>query len=162
MFAKPLLKTKEQQPLSMPSLIELLKTVLEKGVSVRFQVRGFSMSPFIKDNDIVTLTPLRNQTPGLGDVVAFVLPETNRLLVHRVIGKKNGTYLFKGDNTLQADGSIAATHLLGRVQRVERDGIRIYLGLGLERIFIALLNRKGFLPRLLVPLRKVIRSVIKK
>ena len=162
MVSKPLLKTKEQQPLSMPSLIELLRAVLGKGESVRFQVRGFSMSPFIKDNDIVTLTPLRNQTPGLGDVVAFVLPETNRLLVHRMIEKRNGTYRFQGDNSLQPDGMIAGTHLLGRVKRVERDGRKIYLGLGPERILIALLNRNGFLKPLLIPLWKVVRSVVKK
>ena len=162
MIDKPLLKTNEQQPLSMPGLVELLRAVLGNGVSVRFRARGFSMSPFIKDNDIVTLTPLRNQKPGLGDVLAFVPPETNHLLIHRVIEKSNGTYRFKGDNTLEADGSISGTHLLGRVKRVERDGRKIYLGLGPERILIALLNRNGFLSPLLVPLRKVIRSIVKK
>jgi len=44
--------------LSGPSLVELLRSVLDKGVPFRFQAKGFCMTPFIKDGDVITVFPL--------------------------------------------------------------------------------------------------------
>ena len=64
-------------PLSGRALVDLLSAVLNKGVPVRFQAKGFSMSPFIKNNDVVTISPWQGTRPGLGDIIAFVHPETH-------------------------------------------------------------------------------------
>lgn len=148
--------------LAGPALAQLLRTVLGKGASARFQVRGFSMSPLIKSEDVVTLSPLKNASPNIGDVIAFVLPEAETLRVHRVVGKKGDRYVTKGDNSSEADESVAAQNILGFVTRVERNGKDVFLGLGPERFLIALLVGRGLLLPLLVPVVKLIRIFVKR
>ena len=126
-------------------LVKILRDVLSKGVPFRFQTPGFSMSPFIKDGDIVTVTSLPDGSPGIGDVVAFIRPGAERLVVHRVVGKKNGSFMIKGDNTADTDGLIPGTNILGCVKKVERRGKKVFLGLGPERFLIAFLARRNFL-----------------
>jgi len=134
--------------LSGHTLAELLQAVMNRGARFRFQTRGFSMSPFVKNNDIVTIVPLHTSSPRLGEVVAIIHPETGRLIVHRIIGKKGEDYLIKGDNTPDADGLIAASNILGRVKKVERNNRNVFLGLGPERLLISFLTRWRFLPLL--------------
>jgi signal peptidase len=142
-------------------LPELVKEVLSKGVECRFQAKGHSMSPFIKDGDIVTISPLTSSSPGLGDVVALNHPENEKLIIHRVVKKRNNDYYVKGDNALEADGLVQAKNILGYVNKVERDGKNVRLGLGPERFLIAFLTRKGLLFPLVSPLWRIIRPFIK-
>ena len=148
--------------LSGPALLELLEAVLTKGASFRFQAKGFSMSPFIKDGDIVTISPVSGNMPGLGDVVAFTHPNNRRLVVHRVIGKEKDFWIIGGDNTPEADGHIPGKNVLGCVTQVEREGRRVYLGLGPERYPIALLAHKKLLIPLLLLLRRLIHPFRKR
>ena len=131
--------------LSMEALIELLKAVTEKGKPLRVQARGFSMYPFIKNNDYITISPLTSCHPRLGDVVAFIQPKTRKLIVHRVIESKGDHYLIKGDNTSTPDGLIPKVNIMGYVTGVDKDGKLVRFGSGFERIFIALLSRKNLL-----------------
>lgn len=108
--------------LSAPAIIELIEAVHEKGASFRFQARGHSMTPVIRDGDVITLTPLGSKMPGRGDVLAFRHSERPRLLVHRVIRKKENLFFIKGDNCSESDGWIPAKNLLGLATRVERLG----------------------------------------
>ena len=62
-------------PLSGQALLDLMRAVLAKGVPFRFCARGWSMAPFIRDGDVITVSPLRQSLPGVGEVVAFVRPE---------------------------------------------------------------------------------------
>ena len=112
--------------LSAPVIMELIEAVHEKGASFRFQARGYSMTPAIRDGDIITLSPLGSKIPGRGDVLAFRHPERPRLLVHRVLRKKENRFFSKGDNCSEADGWIPAENLLGLVTRVERQGKMLF------------------------------------
>jgi hypothetical protein len=49
---------------------------------------------------------------------------------------------------------------LGRIRKMERDGKAKALGLGPERILIALLSRKGFLRSWVFPIWRRVRPVI--
>jgi signal peptidase I len=167
------LKTKRTKPefsiikgselsLSGPALVQLLRAVLDKGAPARFRARGFSMSPFIRNEDVVTLSPLQDASPGRGDVIAFVLHGTDKLCVHRVVGKKGNLYVTKGDNSSEADESVPRENVLGFVTRVERDGKEVFLGFGPERFLIAFLCRRGLLSPLILPVRKVFRAITKR
>jgi hypothetical protein len=83
---------------------ETVKQLLEKNADVRFQARGFSMSPFIKDGDVIVLSPLNHTVCAYGDVVALVHPVIKRTVVHRVVGRGAKDCLIKGDNIFGADG----------------------------------------------------------
>jgi signal peptidase I len=148
--------------LSGPVLSELLRAVLEKGVPFRFRANGFSMSPFIRDGDVVTVSPLFDVTPRLGDVVAVIEPGAGRLVLHRVVGKRSSSYVTKGDNIAKEDGLVSIENILGFVKKVERKGERVGVGFGPERIAIAILNRRGLLSPLLIATRKLLPLSIKR
>ena len=82
----------------------------------------------------------------MGDVVAFLHPETKLLCVHRVLSRNKGALLIQGDNSPgKPDGIISMEAIMGRVTLVERGGRKIRLGFGPERVLIALLSRSGLL-----------------
>ena len=146
------------------AFIELLQATLAKGAPFRFQARGFSMDPFIRDGDVITVSPLGEESPGLGDVVAFVQREIEKLLIHRVIRIKANSYFMKGDNTTGVDSPVPTANVLGLVTRVERGHKRVLIGLGPERFLITLLTRKEWmipLVRVAVKLRGSIRNMMK-
>ena len=149
-------------PLSGPALVQLLRAVLGKGVPVRFRAKGFSMSPFIKNEDVVTLSPLKDASPSVGDVIALVPQGTDKLCVHRVVGKKGDLWVTKGDNSSEADESVPIESILGFATRVERDGKEVFLGLGPERFLIAFLGGRGLLLPLLLPVWKLLRVIVKR
>jgi hypothetical protein len=108
------------------------------------------MSPFIKDDDVVTVSPSIPKQPRLGEVVAFIHPVTGELLVHRVVGRRGDShFLVKGDSIREVDGLVPQANILGYVRKVERRGKEFSLGLGPERILIAFLGRRGLVPLLL-------------
>ena len=148
--------------LSGPALIQLLRAVLGKGAPARFRAKGFSMSPFIKNEDVVTISPLQHKRPGLGDIIAFVHPETEGLCIHRIVRKKDGIYVTKGDNISETDECVPRENILGFVTRVERDGKEVFLGLGPERFLIGFLGGRGLLLPLILPVWKVVRLFIKR
>lgn len=159
---KSALFTRKRGELSLSSeqLEKVMRGVLDKGACFRFQGKGFSMSPFIKDGDILTIAPVRRSSPNFGDVVVFMHPTTGKLVIHRIIGKRAGSYLVKGDNAPEDDGFIDRATILGRVTRVERNGRYVSLGLGQNRFIIAFVTRNGLLP-LLNPLWCFVRFFIR-
>lgn len=118
------------------------------------------MAPFIRDGDVITIEPVREKPPGIGGVVAFFHPQFEKIMVHRVVGKKDRTYLIRGDNSPASDGEISKDHVLGFVTRVERRGKNISLGSGFEKYLIAFLSRRGLLIPLLIPLWKIFRAFV--
>ncbi len=139
----------------------LMRAVLAKGASFRFQASGFSMSPFIHNGDIITIEPALPRL-HFGEVGAFVHPDNNRLTVHRIIHVGQDGYLTKGDNSPEIDGLVSQSDIIGRVTRLERGGKPSRLGLGLERVIIAFLSRRGWLIPLIGPLWSIIGPIVKR
>jgi hypothetical protein len=142
-------------PLSGRALLELMRAVLARGVPFRFCARGWSMAPFIRDGDVITVSPLQAARPVTGDVVAFVRPEGGNLVVHRVVARRGAAWWIQGDSVPEYEsGLIPRESLLGRVTRIERNGRYVRLGLGPERYVIAWLSRA----RWLIPLQVKLAS----
>jgi len=135
-------------------LAGLMRAVLEKGKAFRFEARGASMHPVIRDGDIVTVRPLAGGGTRTGDVVAFVHPATGGVRIHRVVGAGGAGYLLKGDNALCEDGAVARDALLGRVARIEREGRTVLLGPALRSSLLARLSRTAWFTRLARRLRR--------
>ncbi len=130
--------------LSGKALMELMQAVHAKGLPFRFNAGGHSMAPFIRDGDVITVSPLGSRAPGAGDVVAFIHPETKLPCMHRVLSVRGDSFLIQGDNMPEkSDGMIPRKAIVGRVTCVERAGRRVRLGLGPERSLVALLSRCG-------------------
>jgi signal peptidase I len=156
---QPVLFSRKSDEISLsgPALVELLRAVLDKGMPFRFQAKGVSMSPFIKDGDVITVSPLSGALPRRGDVVAFTHSGTGRLVIHRVVGKKGRYFLLKGDNASRVENTVPQKNLLGFVNIVERNSKQVFFGLGPERFLIALLTRIGLLSHVLPCLLKLVR-----
>lgn len=142
--------------MSIPNQVmqDLLVAVLNRGSSFRFRARGMSMMPFIMDGDLITIAPVSNIRPTIGQVVAFIQPVSGSLIVHRVVRRQGCDLWIRGDNT----GALSFDHIdpgsvLGCVTRVERNGQRVSLGLGIERLLISLLSRWGLAERIAWRLR---------
>ncbi len=152
--------------LSGPLLADLMQSVLAKDKSFRFQAKGTSMYPFIRDGDIIVVSPLNLEEPHLGDVVACLRPNTDRLVVHRILKAQSSRYFLQGDNVPSDDGWLPRDRLLGRVVRVERNGREAHFGLGIERLLIVWLARMRWLVplihcrlwRVVLPVARRIRS----
>jgi len=140
--------------LSGAGLLELLSAALARGASFRFTARGFSMDPFVRDGDVLTVARVRRR-PGLGRVVAFRDLLTGRLVVHRVVAHTSGGVLVRGDGAGLADGVVGPKDVLGVVVAVERRGCRVCLGCGPERLPLAALSRAGLLAPLVSGARRV-------
>jgi hypothetical protein len=143
-------------------LVELLQAVLERGAPFWFEAPGFSMSPFIQDGDTITVAPLAGAPPRPGDVVAFLRPDSGKLVVHRVVGKRGDAFLIRGDNGGEVDDLAPAAGILGRVTGVRRDGRPVRLGLGPERRLVAFLSRRGLLQPLLRRVWPLLRPIARR
>ncbi len=156
----------KELPLSGAALTDLLQSVLAKDRRFRFSARGTSMYPFVRDGDVIVIEPLREQRPRVGDVVACLRSDTNRLFVHRILRQQADRFLIKGDNAYVDDGWFPRESILGRVIRIEREGTIVRFGLGIERLLIVALARWRWLVpvvhcgawRLVVPVARRLRS----
>lgn len=153
---------KEEFILSGEVLADLLKATLAKGLSFRFEAKGFSMAPFIKSGDVVTVSPLSSSPISIGKPAAFIHPLTKKLVIHRVIGKIDKDYFIKGDNSLAADGLVRKENILGYVSAVERNGKAVSFGFGREKFIIAFLSRMKILNFILWSWRRLIPYSIRK
>ena len=147
----------DEHLISGTKLAGLMVAVLEKKAYFRFTAPGFSMTPFIRDGDVITLAHLPAKLFA-GDVVAFMEPCNRRLTVHRIIKVLQAGYLIKGDNATEPDGVLEHSSLIGHVVRVERHGSRVLFGAGVEGGGIAWLSHRGWLIPLVQIAWRILRA----
>jgi hypothetical protein len=128
-----------------PVLVGLIRDVFARGLPFRFSAPGTSMSPFIRDSDVITLAPYNPASCSPGIVVAFVRSGTCQLVVHRVVAVSVAGCRIRGDNSPEEDGEFPHACIIGQVIRIERAGKTVRFGLGPERRIIALFSRLGWL-----------------
>ena len=99
--------------------------MLEKGKSIRFQAKGWSMRPFIRDGDFIVVSPVKGSSIRKGEVVFYSTAE-NEIIVHRIIRKykKNDriTVLIKGDASFGPPEKVDIQNVLGKAIAIERNG----------------------------------------
>ena len=136
-------------PISSIEMGKLMQDVMSLDTPIRLKATGSSMKPFIRDGDVLTISPKSKVKPSLGKVAAFVNTGNQNLLIHRVIEVKANFFLTKGDNSYDKnDGWININQVLGCVTRIERDERDIRFGLGVERYLLAFLSRHNLLKRI--------------
>lgn len=122
---------------------DILRATFAKRASLRLQVKGFSMSPFVRNGDVATLAPLSGEEIGIGRVIAFLRVCDKKLVIHRLIRVRQdpeARYVPKGDNVPSPDDPISRADMLATVEKVERGGRVVSFGLGPERRLIAFLS----------------------
>ncbi|MEA1967529.1 MAG: S26 family signal peptidase [Thermodesulfobacteriota bacterium] len=144
---------------------EIALELCSKTAGLRFVAKGGSMSPFIRDNDTITIFPYNIRRPETGDIVACINPLNGNLIVHRIIIKKNDLFLIKGDNCFKSDGFFHRENIIGYVKNLSFLGIKIsnvekksailITIMVLLNQVIAILSRYGFLKPIINILRKI-------
>lgn len=101
---------------------DLGKELVESGLSLRFAVHGRSMFPFLRDGDVIQVTPTSLEELRKGDIIFY--RSGDRLLAHRVVGFVTTVggrcARARGDAFLQEDPPIAGVDLIGSVETVSR------------------------------------------
>jgi uncharacterized repeat protein (TIGR01451 family) len=87
--------------------------LLKAGLRVRFQARGASMSPVIRDGEMVYVKPASGENLHRGDIV--LIKGDNGFRLHRLIRADRGRDVFitRGDCGLQDDPSVSREQILG-------------------------------------------------
>src|SRR5215475_7141190 len=98
---------------------EVVCPLLEQGLSVRFQARGASMSPAIRDQEIVEVTPVISTKLRKDDIVLAKSHCGFRL--HRIVLADPAKDLFitRGDCGQENDPSLRADQILGLARAKE-------------------------------------------
>jgi len=103
----------------------LAEELIKNGGSFRFQARGSSMHPFIRDGETVEITAVDPDRIRLGDIVFCRLAE-NRLVLHRVVAIQRTAgmrvFLLQGDAHFWNDGFVDASQVIGRAAALLRQG----------------------------------------
>ena len=104
--------------------------LLRKGTSLRFEGRGSSMRPLVRDGDTLLVTPCPPAHVHLGEIV-MCTAQNDQLLVHRVIHSRKGAdskcYLIQGDQAVNPDGWIFQENIHGCLVAIERSGKRMVM-----------------------------------
>ncbi len=75
---------------------------------------GQSMAPFINPGDKIYIHKYPEKDKmSLGDIIVFI--QDRKLVNHRIISKKNGRFITKGDNNISPDKPIAPDKIFGKV-----------------------------------------------
>ncbi|MBW1743969.1 MAG: S24/S26 family peptidase, partial [Deltaproteobacteria bacterium] len=90
-----------------PETTTLFSDILETGFGLRVKVTGKSMSPFVRDGDVVTIQKVPHDSLVRGDVIFFGNGQGSPVL-HRLIKKKRAndgamTFQTKGDALVSFD-----------------------------------------------------------
>ena len=118
---------------------EVVRGLLEQGLFVRFQARGASMSPGIRDGEIVTVTPVIVGKLRKDDVV---LAKSNYgFRLHRIVlaDHARDVFITRGDCGQENDPALTGAQILGVARakevRVGRKVVRANLnGVGGELV----------------------------
>jgi hypothetical protein len=145
--------------LSGNALAELMNAVFAKNAGFRFKAKGHSMSPFIRSQDVLTLSNCCAKKLEKGDIVAFINPANGKVVVHRIVGEITTGAVIKGDNCRESDGFITHGDIIGIVTIVERNGKRVWCGNGREKKLIASISRTRLLNTIILPLLRKIKNV---
>lgn len=119
-MSKPLPKT-----IRNDLFFEQVKEYIGLGKEVVFSVRGSSMSPFLKEQDLITVKPLTNITLKIGHIVLAYFK--NGYILHRIIHLDKHHVYLAGDANLAQIEKIERKELIGFLSEATRNDKQITL-----------------------------------
>jgi signal peptidase len=123
----------ENVELVRPEVSGLFESVLAGGYSVRVQVTGRSMRPFLRGGEILIIEPVGSRRLRVGDIVLFKDGQ-DRLVIHRIIQLREAFVQTQGDALNEPDLPVEITRIMGKVERVEKGQSQLDLESWAQRI----------------------------
>jgi hypothetical protein len=109
--------------ISHGDLAGLVSEVVGRGGSLGFVAQGRSMWPFLRPGDYLVVEAASDRVAARGDVLLY-RAGTDRLVAHRVTGRKGDLLVLQGDRLWAAPEWVRPEQVLGRVVAVARGGRR--------------------------------------
>lgn len=110
----------------------LRKQAIMQGHSVQTVASGYSMFPFLRNGDLLTVEPVSMDKIKRGDVVVFESEE--KWIAHRVIKIRNGAggleFLLRGDTCISIDPVVNKENFIGSVSVFNRLNSKRDLSIG--------------------------------
>src|ERR1700683_4289822 len=115
LFKLPRLPSMPDPHPNSPAFETLARELLNQGLSVRFEAHGASMSPVIRDREIVHVTPVIVSKLRKGDIV--LTKGHSGFRVHRLvlIHPDKNFFITRGDCGQEDDPPVRADQILGMV-----------------------------------------------
>lgn len=152
----------EELILKKEALYSLMTSFFSSGCdfSIKLEAPGFSMSPFIRPNSILTLRPFTaSKRPRLGDIVTVAVHHHKKIIIHRIIAVKHPEYLVKGDNNLAGDGWFHQKDILGRVEKIKTREKEYTPGYW-QGLLIGTASKTGILNRFILPAGRRLKHLL--
>lgn len=109
----------KKQEIKLEQIEQTIRKVLARGGEFSFYPGGTSMQPFIvQGRDKVTLAALPDRIKKY-DIILYKR-ENGTFVLHRVTGKKENAYIFRGDNQFSDEYGIKREQMIGRVTEIIR------------------------------------------
>lgn len=142
---------------------ELSTNILSQEGSLNIKVHGFSMYPFIRNGDIISIHPCNASFLRLGDVALYHV-DRKKLVAHRIVGKhiQHGQIFLRmcADATLDYNEWIPACNVLGKIVSIQREQKVLHLDKGFLR-FLSFFWAKCFpVSHVLFRLSCVVKKVV--
>ncbi|MBU1340344.1 MAG: hypothetical protein KKE44_21295 [Proteobacteria bacterium] len=153
----------EELKLSGEGLYNLMKSFFTDGLKFKIKLvcPGFSMSPFIRHESLLTLKPFDvSQQPRFGDVVSVAVHKHKKIIIHRIISVKPPDYLLKGDNNKVSDGWFHKKDILGLVEKINFKN-KEYTPRHWQNVLIGAASKSGVLNQIILPAGRHLKHLIK-
>ena len=132
-------------------LVKSIQTT-ENVTHIKAKGHGNSMTPFLKTEEILFIRPVtRNKTVRIGDIIAITDKKEKKIMVHRVIRKKNDLFQIKGDNCNHSDGWFQKDRIIGVVSRKTNLSGKIVFFKHWKNMVIAFLSKTRILNSIVLP-----------
>lgn len=117
----------KQEKINNRLIVDFAESILENDQYVSIKMKGYSMYPTLRPDDIGVIEYCAPENLKTGDIIVF---KSNRHLVaHRLIAikKENNIFQFtaKGDKNSFCDPVFSQEALIGRIKELERKGKKI-------------------------------------
>ncbi len=104
----------------------IIASLLKKGEKVQIKLYGHCMSPFVRNGEIVTISPVSHLKLCCGDIIVYKYKD--RFKIHRflrLVQIENESFLIsKGDRAMNIDPPVSLEAFLGKLLLLHR-GSRI-------------------------------------
>lgn len=125
---------------------ELSANILSKKGSLSIKAHGFSMYPFIRNKDIISIQPCSASSLRTGDVALYHV-DRKKLVAHRIVGSNinHGEIFFKmcADATPDYNEWVPSYNVLGKIVSIQREEKVLHIDKGFLR-FISFFWAKCF------------------
>lgn len=148
----------------MSEISPIISECVEKGMEVKFTIRGFSMYPLLYSlRDSVILVKADKYNLKKFDIPLYIRPDGSYVL-HRIVkvNKEKGSYDIVGDAQKAIEKGVSAETVIAVVKGFDRKGKKFSEDNGLYRLYVRLwhilMPVRPYICRLLLKIDKLVKT----